>query len=191
MKMSENPYAPPSATGGPPDLESPERERLASRWTRCLASVIDAFLMALCVYPIQALTGYTQRAARQELALTEQLGMTTLGIAVYLALNGHMLLSRGQSIGKRLTGIQIVDHETAKLLPLMRVYVYRYLWLLPFQLIAFLIPGVTDDIMVSGIVLIDALAIFGPERRCLHDRIAGTKVVMYQDGRGRIDAFAT
>ena len=44
-------------------------------------------------------------------------------------------------------------------------------------MIASLIPGQADDILINLVSLVDALFIFGKQRRCLHDYIAGSKVV--------------
>jgi uncharacterized RDD family membrane protein YckC len=98
-------------------------------------------------------------------------------------LNGYLLTTRGQTIGKLLTKIQIVDVQSGDLLPFLRVYVYRYLWTLPLLLVVILIPGPADDLLVNVVYLIDALLIFGSDRRCLHDYIAGSKVVIYRAKR--------
>ena len=68
----------------------------------------------------------------------------------------------------------------------MRVYVYRSLWMLPLGIVVPLIPGAFDDILVNFIGLIDGLMIFGAGRRCLHDLIAGSKVVVYKAGRQKL-----
>ena len=78
---------------------------------------------------------------------------------------------------RALTKIRIVDATTGALISFVRVYVYRYLWLTPLVLIAALIPGQVDDILINLVALVDGLFIFGKERRCLHDYIAGSKVI--------------
>jgi uncharacterized RDD family membrane protein YckC len=107
-------------------------------------------------------------------------------MALMLALNGHLLATRGQTVGKLLTKIQIVDAQSGGLLPFLRVYVYRYLWMLPLVFVVALIPGTVDDGLVNVVAIIDALFIFGAARRCLHDYIAGSKVVLYQAHRQRV-----
>lgn len=107
-------------------------------------------------------------------------------MAAYLILNGYLLVTRGQSIGKALLKIQIVDEQTDKLLPFLRVYVYRYLWLMPLMIVVVIIPGSIDDMAVNIVSVANALFIFGAAQRCLHDYIAGSKVVPYQPGRARL-----
>lgn len=91
--------------------------------------------------PIQFVTGFYQRASTQTTGIVEQFLMALLGIGVMLALNGYLLFTRGQSIGKLLTKIQIVDFESGGLLPFLRVFVFRYLWTLPLLVVVMLIPG--------------------------------------------------
>lgn len=57
---------------------------------------------------------------------------------------------------------------------------------LPLLVVVMLIPGAIDDLLVNIVVLIDALMIFGAERRCLHDYIAGSKVVLYRENRQKL-----
>jgi uncharacterized RDD family membrane protein YckC len=73
----------------------------------------------------------------------------------------------GQTIGKKIVGIRIVDLDN-NVPALAKILGLRYL---PTRAAA-LIP-----IMGSIYSLVDALFIFFPNRRCLHDLIAGTKVV--------------
>ena len=136
--------------------------------------------------PIQYATGFFQRATAQNVSVLEQLGMGLLGLLTVLALNGYLLFHRGQTIGKWITKIQIVDFESGKLLPFLRVYVYRYLWMLPLSIIVMFIPGTVDDFLLNLVCLVGVLLIFRDSRRCLHDEIAGSKVVLYQEGRLRM-----
>ena len=106
--------------------------------------------------------------------------------AVMLALNGYLLFTRGQSIGKMITGIQIVDFKSGDLLPFLRLYVYRYLWMLPLIVFVMLIPAAVGDLLFNVVVLVNVLIIFGAESRCFHDYIAGTKVVLYRAGRQQL-----
>ncbi|MEM9410648.1 MAG: RDD family protein [Planctomycetota bacterium] len=183
--MHENPYQSPNTqeTANRPDFGG--TSQLAGRFTRFAAVMVDGFLMAAVLVPIQFLTGFFERAMRAQVGPVEQIGMSLLGLATMLVLNGYLLYSRGQTIGKLLTKIQIVDSQNHKLLSFFRVYVLRYLWTLPITIIVALVPGTTDDLALNLIVWIDALLIFGVARRCLHDYIAGSSVVLYREGRGR------
>jgi hypothetical protein len=148
--------------------------------------MVDGILMMAIYMPIMFATGYFERAQAQQVGFLEQFAMSLLGMAVMLVLNGYLLFSRGQSIGKVLTKIQIVDVRSGGLLPFLRVYVYRYLWILPLVVVAAIIPGRADDLLVNVVALIDAAMIFGANRRCLHDYIAGSKVVFYQANRQKV-----
>jgi len=156
---------------------------LASRLSRLGAAMIDGILLMLLVMPVQFLTGFMQRAQTQSAGILEQLAMSLFGMLAFLVLNGYLLAHRGQTIGKYLAKIQIVDYASSQKLPLFRVYVLRYLWTLPLVLLVVLIPGSVDDLLFNLVVLVDVLLIFGSERRCLHDLIAGSKVVMFQPDR--------
>ncbi|MNN94322.1 RDD family protein [compost metagenome] len=90
-----------------------------------------------------------------------------VGVAAFLLVNGHFLKNYGQTLGKRLLKIAIVDLD-GKVPELGNLLLKRYLlwWLLAY------IPVV--GVLV---VLVDYLFIFRADRRCLHDLAAGTRVV--------------
>ncbi|MFO0011163.1 MAG: RDD family protein [Planctomycetota bacterium] len=184
--MSNNPYAPPITID---PIEEPfvsSDDVLAGRFTRFAAAFVDGLAMLLVFIPVIIFSGYFERARAQKVGSLESLGMSLLGVAVMLALNGYLLYSRGQTVGKFLTKIQIVDFQTGALLPFLRVYVKRYLWSLPLTLSTAFIPGIIDDQLINLVVLLDVLMIFGKERRCLHDYIAGSKVVEFKENRARL-----
>jgi uncharacterized RDD family membrane protein YckC len=185
-EMSPNPYAAP-AEASSMDFDA-GREQLAGRVTRLGAAMLDGILMGLIVFPVQFMTGFFGRVQTQQAGLVEQLAMSLLGMGVYLLLNGYLLVTRGQSIGKLAGKIQIVDFQSGGLLPFLRVYVYRYLWSLPLIFVVLLIPGPIDDMLANVVILIDSLLIFRSDRRCLHDLIAGSKVVQYRPDRQRLAA---
>ena len=186
--MSDNPYAAPNTpvTLNPAPFSKEGNEQLAGRFTRLAAAIVDGILMMGVLLPIQFGTDYIGRARIGAVSVSEQLGMSALGLVVFLLFNGYLLHSRGQTIGKYLTKIQIVEEGTGRLLPFQRVYLFRYLWTLPFILLVLFIPGQTDDLIVNIVVLIDALLIFGVDRRCLHDYIAGSTVVLFSEDRPRV-----
>jgi len=86
----------------------------------------------------------------------------------YLVLNGYLLHKRGQTIGKWALGIKIVSLHNEKILPLWKVFFVRYV---PQVLVA-MIP-----LAGSILILINDLFIFRKNKRCVHDYIAGTKVI--------------
>lgn len=183
--MSDNPYAPPVTVqmSNSGEAEASGGDVLAGRFTRLAAAMLDSLLMMAIIFPIQYLTGSFSRAMAQQIGWMEQIGMLLLGYLVMLALNGYLLLDRGQTIGKLLMGIQIVDAQNGALLPFLQVFVFRYLWLVPLSVVVIFIPGAYDDQLVGLVALVGVLMIFGAERRCLHDYIAGSRVVLYRTAR--------
>ena len=99
----------------------------------------------------------------------EFLFFTAVGISciIYFLVNFYWLHKNGQSVGKKLTGIKIIN-EQGEVPSLGRSYGYR-----------FLIPALMASLPILGLLLwlIDVLFIFGKNRKCIHDYLAGTKVV--------------
>lgn len=85
----------------------------------------------------------------------------------FFALHGFLLGRYGQTLGKRIMGIAIVtmDNRVPAFFPMIA---QRYFT----QWLAGMVP-------VIGILLrlVDILAIFRPDRRCIHDHLAKTKVI--------------
>lgn len=183
--MSSNPFEAPSYNSDVAS-ESTDGEVLAGRFTRFAAAFADGLLILLVVLPVQYFSGYFERAAAQSLTIPEQLIMTLLYPLMQLILNGFPLAGRGQTIGKILSGIQIIGVNSSGLLPFFKVFVLRYLWLLPVNLVAVFVPVPAMGLFIGVIGLLDALLIFGGDRRCLHDYIAGSRVVMYKEGRKKM-----
>lgn len=163
---NDNPYqspaTPPEAI---PEHGSPQ---LARRLTRLVASIVDSFVGLVFTFPLMFLTGYWQRAMQQQVSMVDMAMHSAAGLAVYMLLHGYLLATRGQTIGKLLLRVRIVDYHTGALLPLAKLIGLRLIPIWVVGLIPF--PG-------SSLILIDILFIFGSERRCVHDLIAGTKVV--------------
>lgn len=181
-----NPYAAPAEVGGrdPYQLSSTRNdEELAGRGTRLAAAMLDSILVMLVVIPAQIFSGFTERVQSQTAGVGEQIFFAIFGFAVLLLFNGYLLATRGQTIGKALTKIQIIDRNSTHLVSLATIVMYRYLWILPFTILVIFIPGASDDILIQILAIIDVLLIFGASRRCLHDYIAGTRVVNYVPGR--------
>ena len=193
--MSTNPYEAPRSgidqrvSDYGIDYSSDQPEILASRLNRFAAMIIDSILIMVIAFPIQIVI---ELALRPSLEASGTLGLLLLGAAssvvtyaVELLLYGYFLLDRGQSIGKMVLKIQIVDLNTNKLIPFMRVFVIRSAWAWPFVILTYLLP-VIGGLLIMAISIIDALAIFGPNKRCFHDYLAGSKVVLFKPHRQRL-----
>ncbi|MFK8028666.1 MAG: RDD family protein [Gammaproteobacteria bacterium] len=163
---TENPYSPPSA-----ELADSAPGELASRWRRFFGSLIDGLLIGVITIPLVLMTGYFERASTASQTLLETALMGIAGLAIFLALNGYLLSTKGQTIGKLLVRTQIVSFDDGRLLPLAKLIGLRYvpLW-------------VVGQVPVVGQIasLVDALFIFRSDKRCVHDLIANTKVVNYR-----------
>ncbi len=164
-KQESNPYRPPEA-----DLAVEQKidSELASLGKRLGGAIIDAMLSLLIFFPIIFATGYWEDAMSGEVNIISTIMFGMLGFLVFVILHGYLLHTSGQTIGKRLVGTRIVSVADNKILPLGRLLALRVLpvW------VASQIP------LVGGLLgIIDALFIFGKDRRCVHDKIAGTKVI--------------
>jgi len=91
-----------------------------------------------------------------------------MSIVAFLLVHGYPLATRGQSVGKILVQTRIVSVEDGKILPFSKLIALRYLPLW----VAAQIPVVAQ---IFG--LADALFVFRDDRRCIHDLIAGTRVI--------------
>lgn len=163
--MDVNPYQPPVAQFVTP--HDPSMQLLASRGSRFGAALIDGLAVGLANLGLLWGMGIFEQMMRRpdDLGLVATAG--AIGFALWLGIQLAFLRS-GQTLGKRMVGIRMVDYETGGPVPLGRLVLLRYL---PVQLIS-LVP------VVGRILpLVDVLFIFGGEQRCLHDLIAGTKVV--------------
>jgi uncharacterized RDD family membrane protein YckC len=142
--------------------------KLASRASRLGARLLDGLIGLVILLPIMVLTGYFQRAMNNQVDIVEIALYTVGGFVLYVLLHGYFLATRGQTIGKMMVGVRIVDYESSTLVPLIKLLGLRDL---PIMFVA-VIPCIGP--IVS---LVDILYIFGAEQRCVHDLLAGTKVV--------------
>jgi uncharacterized RDD family membrane protein YckC len=162
--MDMNPYQVPSARLA--DVASDPLGELAGRGARLAAAFVDG-LVYLFALLIGALVGRVD--AKAPLALSPDGSLAYLAVlALLLALNAYLLHRSGQSVGKRALGIRIVRNNGSRA-GLGRSFGLRLL-----------LPWAVAWIPVAGalFVLVDILCIFRGDRRCLHDFMADTRVVM-------------
>lgn len=160
-----NVYKPPESDLMP---ELTENNRLASRSKRLWASMIDGLIIMLIAMPIMYYTGgFEGIADGKQPTLEYNLMMGLVGMISFILFNAKLLIQNGQTIGKKLLGIKIVnlngDVPSLKKHLLVRYAVY-------------FLPGQVPTIgpLFSTI---NILFIFGKQKRCVHDLVAGTKVV--------------
>ena len=154
-----NPYAAPqsSLSYG----RAPGRTKdIASRGARFLGALIDSIIymaVALVAVFVLASSGVQDEASLQLMAM-----VFLLPIAI---IQWVLIATSGQSIGKKAVGTRIVNADTYQVPGFLHSVVLRS-W----------VPALLGCVPLFG--LIDALWIFGEERRCVHDLIASTRVVV-------------
>ncbi len=166
-----NPYASPTSLVIEPESTAPGQ--LAGRGVRLGAAILDSLLLMVVILPLQWFGGYISAAAAagqsgHTVPWTLQALWGCIGFVLFVAVQGWPLHDNGQTWGKRALSIRIVDLAGEKP-PLWRLLALRYL---PLQVVV-LIP-------VVGLLIafVNPLLIFRADRRCLHDLIAGTRVVI-------------
>lgn len=164
MEDVHNPYAAPLApvesAAAPDELEK------ASRGIRLGAAIIDSLLYGLCFVP-----GYIALAVEE----VSPFGVIGNSVSAVLAVVGMVLFGynlwllheQGQTLAKKWLGIHIVRVDGNRA-TLGRVFGLRML-----------APSLIGAIPLLGPLfsLLDALAIFGQDKRCIHDLMADTIVV--------------
>ncbi|PWQ97571.1 RDD family protein [Leucothrix arctica] len=165
---SEDVFAPPKAQLSDPINDASKGLQLATKSDRFLAFIIDAGIGLVVSLPFLYYMGFWEKSTELTLTIFDSLVIVVFGLVMYLVLHGNFLAKYGQTIGKRLLKIKIVDRESEQILPLWKVFSVRYL---P-QTLVFQIP-----VIGSIIGLVDGLFIFREDRRCLHDYLAETIVV--------------
>ena len=151
----------------------------ASRVRRLIATGIDFVLLPPLALLLMLVSGVMEDA---EAWVSPQPVVRILGLLLvsYLLLHGVLLVRRGQTIGKRLVGLQIISAATGDKLPLWRALfrAFGLLWLI--AILWWLgMPG--SGLVVAALLVLNPLAIFFKPRRCLHDYIAGSRVKCFSE----------
>lgn len=180
--MSENPYTSPQAPAqNHPSPVAPAQVKLASRWARLGASLLDGIIMFVIFIPIFAAFFAVElfsEAQQTEIAFSNfaltlnsvigKIITSVAGVLIYIAINGYFLVKYGQSVGKKIVGTRVVCSETYQLLSFSKIVGIRYV----------LVTLLTQIPFIGGLfALINALFIFGDHKRCLHDHMAGSIVI--------------
>lgn len=165
---NQNPYRAPEAPITNPVLDTD----LAGLGERLAAALIDAFIMLCIMLPAMFFGGYFKAVidaalsgAKPPFGLIAMWG--GIGFVIFVLVQGFPLSTTAQTWGKRILRIKIVDLDGGKP-PFSRLLAMRYL---PVN-VATLVP-----VLGSILTVVDVLFVFRQDRRCVHDLIAGTKVV--------------
>lgn len=141
---------------------------IASRWSRFWALFIDGLIYAAAMIPVVLYTDLFDRAASNgTIDLHEQIMVFVYGWVMFLLCHGYLLQNKGQTIGKNVMEIAIVDMD-GKQLGLFNIVIKRILPMTIFVYIPLIGPCIS---------ILNYLFALRKDRRCLHDLIAGTQVV--------------
>lgn len=148
-----------------------ETDTLAGRLNRLAASLIDCIVIAipmlLVVWLMVSFFGFTFDVANNQVDPAIYIVTFPASFSLFFYINYKKLKNMGQTLGKEIMGSQITDIH-GELLPIQSLILKRFVpfWLFPY------IP------IIGGVInLVNLLFIFGKPRRCIHDLIAGTKVI--------------
>jgi len=162
MSDTGNPFAPPQAEVADVGVSGLV---LAKRGNRLLAAIADTAIQVGALVLVNLLLPWSlfdQNADAGRIVLN-----LLVSIAVFAALQGTLLVRRGQTLGKILLGVRIVRPDGSRA-GAARLLGLRYL-------LGFVIAMIPIIGVIYG--LVDSLLIFRESRRCLHDQIADTIVV--------------
>ena len=155
------------------EADTPGGPELAGRGRRLGAYMIDVIIAGIVLVAVAYFNpgplGVTMLDVVRD-PMTQQ--MPTAGsiwlLIIFMAINSYLLVTKGQTLGKWMLGIRIVDAASNGAATALQLLGLRYVLVMLVQAIP----------MIGQLLgLIDALFIFRGDRRCVHDLIAGTKVV--------------
>lgn len=180
-----SPIQPTQPSSATPKIQA----ELASIGTRVLAKVIDLLLwLPAAAIPsfflqadqfgqlseiqqkMQAATTATQASELQtqlfQLIPTEAWFTMAIYLLIMLGIQAFFLAKNGQSIGKKITKIQIVDIESSEKVSLLRVFTLRS--------VVFI---VLNMLFMPFVTIVDHVFGLTGKRQTLHDKLAKTKVI--------------
>ena len=153
--MAYRPYETDEMQDGQPAIE------LASPWARLAAVIIDVLLYLV----LSGVLFFILESSKQDPAVT---GFTIIGANLGLFIVQMVLLGmRGQTVGKILLKVRVVDAETGQHPGWARIVLLR-------TVVNWVLSGIP---FVGWIYwLVDSLFIFRADHRTIHDMIGGTRV---------------
>lgn len=167
LNLGDNPYQPLPSGVEPARLETAE---LATASNRLGARIIDNVVTYAALIP-GVIVAAAIRDPNAEGGDVAVLVAVMLGAAGFLGVSGYNWYRTaldGTTIGKRRSRIRVVTLD-GQPPGFVRGVVLRS-WV-------FALPALLGQ-LGSLVSLIDALAIFGESRRCIHDHVAGTRVIV-------------
>lgn len=161
---------------------------LASPTTRILATLIDNIIMTAAFAPIFFTIGMDKftnvmrsntSAVEQARALTELIPSHIANIVVVLMLamffvQVMLLIRRGQTIGKLITGLRILDKQSKKLPSITNIVLIR-------SIITYIAYSLPFGIIIIGLDILTMLT--NKDKQSIHDKFAKTVVVTADDNQ--------
>lgn len=168
MDPQLNPYAPPTASVDQAAATADEQDYvLASRGARFLGAFLDNLVLVALLIPTFFLFD-PPRIVGGGNPLLQIYTTMAVPFLIYVGIQWTLIATSGQSIGKKILGTKIVrlDGSPCGFVHgvILRSWIIGALGMIPY---------------IGSIVgLVNALMIFGEEKRCGHDMIAGTRVIV-------------
>jgi uncharacterized RDD family membrane protein YckC len=147
---------------------------LADRGTRLAAILMDTLAVVLACTPGLLMIEGPTKLPVDTRAITDVIPLLGIGFLGMQACQVILLSTYGQTVGKLLMRIRIVSKPTGEPVGFMRAVLLRAI--VPGTLFGFT-DWLISPIAFGVLLIVNIVFIFGPDRRCLHDYIAGTKVV--------------
>ena len=147
------------------------------RMQRLVATGLDWIFGAVVTLLVILATGVLEHAEDYANIGQSAVNAALCGMPAYLILNGWLLWTRGQTAGKAAMSLMIVDHQTGNSASFWKLLFVRAL--IPVVVIA--AGSIFSLLWLLG--LVDFCFIFRKDQRCLHDWIAGTRVVKRDTGQ--------
>jgi uncharacterized RDD family membrane protein YckC len=160
-----NPFQSPKSPGTIPQLGN--TNELASLGNRFLGALIDFCVMIPVIVIFTVLIVFGMISTEAANSWVFMIVSPVIGFGIFLLIHGYLLATKGQTVGKMVMKTQIVGND-GKLVPFVPLILKRYIPLSVVSQIPYLGPLVG---------LVNVLLIFRSNRKCLHDEIAGTKVI--------------
>jgi uncharacterized RDD family membrane protein YckC len=139
---------------------------LAGRGARLGAVLLDCLIAFVVVLPglVVGVAGSEDNDTTKIIAGL----LCGVGILVLAIIQIYLLTTRGQTVGKKIVGVKIVKYADSSSPGFVHACLLRAI-----------VPAVISSVPIVGPMfsLVDICFIFSEERRCIHDLIAGTKVV--------------
>ena len=164
--MQDDRFAPPRAHVE--DVETAaEGMQLATRRSRFGAAIIDVVIAMAAIWAVSVVTPWNAFNTEGFGWSSPQFLSPALGFLLFMAINGWLLATRGQTVGKSLLKIRIARPDGSPA-SLGRLLGLRYG-----------VGSAINIIPAAGQIwgILDALLIFRKSQRCLHDSIADTIVL--------------